>query len=191
MLLTETCSCSRLYGIWKFRCAPVAPVDTSLHLRNMYVIHYEIVRVSKSESSFNQMNRLFFLRSIANFFTQIYMNCWFSVDKLKKLCKFRWMSRQVLTDMKKVYDNLIIINLYPGSTWNAVMYQCIYETRLLTLRNAELWRTTPFFTFTHRILDFYFYFFVKSLYIKLNTINSWLYRSWLRGVRACQPKAEI
>ena len=54
--------------------------------------------------------KLFFLRSIAEFlqkFTWIVL----SVHKLNKLGKF-WISCQVMADMKKVYDDIIIINLY-------------------------------------------------------------------------------
>ena len=57
---------------------------------------------------------LFFLRSIGQFlhkFTWIV----FSVQKLNKLGNFTdnfWKSCQVMADMKKVYDDLTIINLY-------------------------------------------------------------------------------
>ena len=59
--------------------------------------------------------RLFFLRLIAQFFTQIYMNCFVSWTNWVNSGKFMdncWISCQVMADMKKVYNNLIIINLY-------------------------------------------------------------------------------
>jgi hypothetical protein len=58
----------------------------------------------------------FFLRLIAQLFTQIYMNCFVSsyVEQtgwiLVNLCTIA--EYHVKADMKKVYDNLIIINLY-------------------------------------------------------------------------------
>ena len=57
---------------------------------------------------------LFFLRSIAQLFTQLYMNCffqfiswtdWVNAGKFLDNC---WISWQIMADMKEVYDNLII-----------------------------------------------------------------------------------
>ena len=61
---------------------------------------------------------LFFLRSISQFFTQIYMNCFFQfiswtnwVDSGKFMDNC-WISCQVMADVEKFYNDLIIINLY-------------------------------------------------------------------------------
>ena len=57
--------------------------------------------------------RLFFLRLIAQFFTWIV--CQFiswSKGKIGKFMDNSWISCQVMADVKKVYDDLININLY-------------------------------------------------------------------------------
>ena len=69
-----------------------------------------------------QTYRLFFLRSIAQFFyTNLHeLFChfiswanWINSGKFMDNC---WISIQVLADMKKVYNDLIIINLYDGKS---------------------------------------------------------------------------
>ena len=58
--------------------------------------------------------RLFFLRLIAQFFTQIYINCfvsWTNWVNSGKLMDNFWISCQFMADVKKVYDNSKNINL--------------------------------------------------------------------------------
>ena len=57
--------------------------------------------------------RLFFLRSIAQFLTQIcQFISWTNWVNSGKFMDNFWISCQVMADMKKVYDDLIIINLF-------------------------------------------------------------------------------
>ena len=60
---------------------------------------------------FNMKYRLFFLRSITQFFTQIYMS-WTNLGHSGKFMDNCWISCQIMADMKNVYDDLIIVNLY-------------------------------------------------------------------------------
>ena len=109
-----------------------------------------------------QKYRLFFLRSIAQFLTQIY---WVNSGKFLDNC---WIPCQFMADMKKVYDDLMIINLYFCLKKAGIFLQKLKYSTIHFLSDKKCY---IFKSFDHSIVTFtfnylppyvYFSYFVKQ-----------------------------
>ena len=137
-----------------------------------------MVHIRNSQSTvpplcFSLTYRLFFLRSIAQiFYTNLHeLFCqfiswtnWVNSGKFMDNC---WISCQVMADMKKVYDNLIIVNLYVMGRWQ----KGSKLKHIITWCHHNYWWGRE-----KQLFPFFIYIFFFSLSHLFHTVEKEIYR---------------